>query len=341
MLNILAGLFFYEPSHFNYLSVDGNYAYGSTRQLSTLIKVDMQSNQVLWSLGGFNSNFTIYNTNGIPYPKVVNKNDYSSIPWGHQHKFQPLGDGYFSLFDNNIGNDHTAFTVKPWGTSSRVLILLVNEQTMEAWEIFSYPVGDNSMSYGCAEILPSGNILSNSYVDWVYPADEDHQYHVNMWEISPITSEPVWRIAFKGLNYNDPEDFVTPYRHVMDDPINPSAASPLGWNIYNVVRVYPTVLIKDVCIGWKDRTMYVQFTPFNTIRTQSDAPGTAVLSLNGEVLSKIDFYFHRAWLIRPQQIFAPNPDASSPQEIILSVSNQWNDVQTVALSSTATSSCSA
>jgi len=324
--------FYYAASHFNYLSVEGDFAYCSSRQLNSLVKVDMRTNQVLWTLGGENSDFIIYNVGGNAYPSPMEKGLPSfTLPWGHQHKFQYLGQGYFSLFDNNDLAPER-YMQKPWGTSSRCVILLVNEDTKEAWEVFSYLLGDSSKIYGGTDILPSGNILTSSIVEWVYPMNEDHQYHVNIWEISMNLQVPVWRVGFKGLNWKDPTDLQSPYSHLVYDPKNQDTLVPTGWNIYNVDRVYPTVLIDGLCLGQNREagSFYIEFIPYNTIRTQSDAPGVAFLSFNGNMVAQKNFLFHKSWLSRTETIVVPD-ELLGYTQILLTVNNQWNDALTITI----------
>jgi hypothetical protein len=310
-------------SHFNYLSVDGEFAYLSSRTLSALLKVDMRSNQVIWQLGGVDSSFTIIDANGNPYSETK-KSELSSYPWGSQHMFKSLGDGFFSLFDNNVVSSHAQLIrpQKQWGSSSRCVVLFVDENQMIAWEVFSYALGDNSLNYGGTEVLPTGNILTNSYVDWVYPMNEDHQYHVNLWEISPESNEPIWRIGFKGINPADASDLTNPYPHYFRDSSNPDATITMGWNIYNVDRVYPSVSAKNICIARREDRTFLSFAPYNTIRTQADAPGVATVSANGKIISMLEFKFQKGWLKRTEEIEVPLPRSNG---IVLAINNQWDE----------------
>jgi len=327
--------FFYEESHFNYLTVDDNYAYCSSRFLSSLLKVDMRTNEVLWHLGGDHNSFSIYDSEGNLYPNRGGNVPYV-LPWGHQHKFQFLGNGFFSLFDNN---ELPHGMSKPWGTSSRNVVLFVDEEKMEAREVFAYVIGDTAETYGSTEILPSGNILSNSYVNWVFPQNDDHQYHVNIWEISTETKQPVWRLGFKGLNFAKPNDTTTPYPHLFKDPKNEDSLVPIGWSIYNVDRVYPTVSLSGVCLSDEgDGKSFVKFNPFNTIRTQADAPGTAHILLDGKEITKQTFMFQKSWLPRTEQVeFDSNLlpcHLLSEQGLALKVNNQWGNAIIIDLDTT-------
>ena len=107
---------------------------------------------------------------------------------------------------------------------------------------------------------------------------------------------------------------------------------PTGWNIYNVERVYPTVLIDGLCF-WQNYVMgtsYIQFIPFNTIRTQSDAPGVAVLSLNGQIGAQKKFLYHRSWLSRTETLSIPD-ELIEHSQFLLTVNNQWNDALSVTI----------
>ncbi|CAN0040397.1 unnamed protein product [Heterosigma akashiwo] len=315
---------FFDKIHMNYLTIEGDYAYCSSRAKSALSKVDMRTNEKIWTLGGAGqeNDFTIYDINGNPYPKDFKSGDEDAAlkrPWNHQHKFQHLGMGFYSLFDNNVGDGHEQVP-KPWGTSSRNVILYVDEASRQAWEVFSHPTGDNAMSYGGTDLLPSGNVLTTSYVDWVHPADPDHQYHVNIWEVSTATNEVEWRAGFKGFNPVAPENLRDPYPHYFFDPLNPDGHVPTLWNIYTADRAYSTVFALHLCSARGGAA--VRFSPFNTVRTQNDAPGVAyLLDPQGQVAAQKPFMYQKAWLDRPEEIEVPLGLA----RFQLGLNNQWDN----------------
>jgi len=311
-----------DDSHLNYLTVDGPFAYGSSRGESTLYKINMRTNQKVWALGGRDSNFTIYGINGQPYDTKLHKYAPERYPWNHQHKFQYLGDGFFSLFDNNVGTGHDQVE-KPWGKSSRLVVLHVNEETMQAREVFSHPTGDSAMSYGGTDPLPSGNVLATSYVDWVHPADPDHRYHCNVWEVNMETHEVEWRLGFRGLNPLEPVNLQSPYPHYFYDPTNPDGHVPTGWNIYTADRAYPTVFARRLCLARGGAAL--RFSPFNTVRTQSDHPGAAALFAAGSdsPAAQKAFLYQRGWLDRPEEIEVPPPLRGGPARLTLN--NRWGN----------------
>jgi len=342
-------------AHMNWISVTPDAVYISERQKSALKKVNKATKTVEWNLGGHMNAFKIFDIDGNPVEIRMNNKD-TTQPWNHQHRFQHIDDNYFTLFDNNIGANH-AFIEKPWGQDSRMLVLFVDQEKREAYEVFSWPTGDRARSYGGTDILPSGNLLGSSYVDWVFPAMEDYQYHQNIWEVDP-KGEVVWRVGFKGHNIVKPEDMTNPYPHYFkakQDPAEIAAGKvldimPVGWNIYNVERIYRTPVVTKPCKYVAGDQDVLVFTPFNSIRTQMDTKGKALLTVEGssEILAQEDFMFHKAWLPRPVALLVPQSAKGGPpttgygfysassestgaQKMTLIITNHWAEFTIVQL----------
>jgi len=307
-------------AHMNYITVHDDAVYLSERSDSSLKKVNMNTNEVEWVLGGRHNTFTIFDAQGNKVEKLT-KHD---LPWNHQHKFQHLDDQYVSCFDNNVNTSHW-FIESPWGKDSRMLLMYIDQDTQTAYEVFSYPTGDRARSYGGTDILPSGNLLGSSYVDWVFPTNPDYQYHQNIWEVSP-NKELVWRVAFKGLNIVNPTDTTNPYPHFFRVLNNPNAdIMPVGWNIYNAERMYPRPVISKPCQVATAEGIAILFMPFNTIRSQEDYPGAAYLSRTGtkDYLGQAQFMFHKSWLPRPMVLRVPAGEENSP--LTITIVNHWKD----------------
>jgi len=314
-------------SHMNYLTVYGDDAYISERSHSSMKKVNMKTNEVEWVLGGKENTFTIYDIDGKKVEILQGKPEVrdQSQPWNHQHKFQMLDEEYFSMFDNNVGEGHL-FLEKSWGADSRMLVLKVDQENQVAREVWSRPVGDQARSYGGTDPLPSGNILGSSYVDWCFPATEDLPYHMNIWEMDP-QGEVVWRVAFKGLNLQNPEDRTTPHPHYFSFVGDKQTdLMPVGWNTYNAERAYTRPIITQPCVGQASNgQVYLQFIPTNTVRTQDDYPGTIYLTQQGQTqyIAQHPFNFQKSWLPRPQQVAVPTGYENVPLTIY--VFNHWQD----------------
>uniref|UniRef100_A0A7S3XXJ8 Uncharacterized protein n=1 Tax=Heterosigma akashiwo TaxID=2829 RepID=A0A7S3XXJ8_HETAK len=297
-----------EGSHINFLSIDGDYAYLSLRSFSCLVKVDMRTNQVIETIGGLDSDFTITDITG----EVSTEGG-----WSHQHKFQHLDDKYASLFDNHVNNEKSFIE----DSNSHMRVLKIDSEAKTVSEVFAFDTGDKSRIYGGADVLPSGNVLGNSYPMVVEPAVEDRQYHVNVWEVNMATNEADWRLAFKGRNPVDPANLRDPYPHYFYDPENPDGRVPTGWNIYTADRAYPTVFALNLCSANGGRSL--RFSPFNTVRTQEDAPGVAAVVLGGgEPVAQKAFLYQKAWLNRPEEIDVP---AGAGATFTFWMNNQWDN----------------
>jgi len=311
-------------SHINWLTVDGDYAYLSLRSDASLIKVDRRTNAIVWSLGGKNSDFRITDLDGRVYTKEMWHDKADFDMWNHQHKFQYLGGGYFSLFDNHIDSDHAFIR----GESSRMVVLQVDERAREAREVFRHATGDRAHIYGSADVVPSGNVLGNSYPDVVAPASADGQYHANLWEVTP-EGELAWRVGFKGRNPFDAGDAAgRPHAHA----VAPGEEPPVGWVVFNVERLYEEPQLTRPClVGGGGRGATLRLLPFNTVRTMDAAPGRATLreaGRGGRLLDEVEFQFARAWLeTGGVELWVEDP----AQPLALELANDWGDVRVVDL----------
>eukprot|EP00640_Fibrocapsa_japonica_P000702 CAMPEP_0113936022 /NCGR_PEP_ID=MMETSP1339-20121228/3017_1 /TAXON_ID=94617 /ORGANISM="Fibrocapsa japonica" /LENGTH=568 /DNA_ID=CAMNT_0000938351 /DNA_START=247 /DNA_END=1953 /DNA_ORIENTATION=+ /assembly_acc=CAM_ASM_000762 len=321
-----------EYSHINWLSVEGKYAYLSLRSYGCLQKVDMETNEVIWTLGGRASTVDIWDINDNYYsPQTKMRNSYKPHAteslfgaWQHQHHFDRLDDRFYGLFDNNVC---------PHGwcdeTGSRMVLLLMDEANLAAAEVFSFDTGDQSRIYGTSILTPSGNVVGNSYHEYVYPSSEDRQYHVNLWEITP-DNEIAWRVGIRGMNPWNPDDQQNEYCHAKTPGVEP----PTGWLVYDVERFYTSPVVSQPC---QTQNMYsgstaIRFLPFNTIRTTDDLPGAAFLfdaGSQGAPISQTNFMFPRAWVPRPVEVDVPPNKMNSPLDLL--IMNGWQEGTPVAV----------
>ncbi len=136
--------------HGNSLEVDvnGNILF-SMRHTSSVIKVDRQTGNVDWILGGKRNQFNFYNEHQSNYP------NYFSFQ--HDVKEIPDSNGYITIFDN--GNQHPT----PY---SRAVEYKLDEQNLTAtlvWEYTHTPV-IYSTAMGSVQRLSNGNTL----IGWGY-----------------------------------------------------------------------------------------------------------------------------------------------------------------------------
>jgi hypothetical protein len=299
----------FEPgySHANYVSVSGKYVYVSLRSAAALMKVDKMTSEPIWTMGGRYGDIPIVDIDGNYYEAGARE-----ISWSHQHKFQHVDDKFYSLFDNHVGLDHGFLN----DGNSRLVLIYYDENENLAREIFAHDTGDKARIYGASELLPTGNILGNSYPYVVHPSVADRQYHVNLWEVTP-EGDLAWRVGVKGLNPWNPSDLTSPYPHSID----PEEEPPVGWMVYNAERFYDKPVIAQPCSVGSS----VRVRPFNTVKTSEDMPGIAYVYAEEEglLLAKVEFAFHKSWV--PRNLDIPLPEGYENTDLSIVVVNNWKD----------------
>ena len=127
--------------HGNSIEVDyDNNLIISNRKSSEIIKIDRETGNVIWIMGGPTNEFTILN------------DDLNGVSW--QHDVSRLENGNILIFDN--GNYHTPHT-------SRAVEYEIDETNKIATLVWEYqnPYNYKSKAMGSAQRLPNGNTLIN------------------------------------------------------------------------------------------------------------------------------------------------------------------------------------
>jgi outer membrane protein assembly factor BamB len=128
--------------HLNAIDVDDdNNLVFSCRHLSAVYKIERETGEIIWKLGGINSDFTF-----VDDPL----NGFSG-----QHAVRVLGNNHYILFDN--GNKHNPRT-------SRAVEYVLDTENMTAtlvWEYRQEPGTQYSHYMGNAQRLKNGNTLIN------------------------------------------------------------------------------------------------------------------------------------------------------------------------------------
>lgn len=130
-----------EWMHGNSIEVDyDNNLILSNRKSSEIIKIDRQTGDVIWIMGGPTNEFTILN------------DPLNGVSW--QHNVSRLENGNILVFDN--GNYHIPHT-------SRAVEYQIDEENKIATLVWEYqnPYDYKSKAMGSAQRLPNGNTLIN------------------------------------------------------------------------------------------------------------------------------------------------------------------------------------
>lgn len=156
--------------HGNALEVadDGNLLL-SSRHLSEITKIDRQTGEVIWRMGGKANQFTF--EGGEPY--------------AYQHDIRQLPNGNLTVFDNQGYTNHPA--------ASKGIEYRIDEETKTATQVWQFehqpPVFATFM--GNTQRLPNGN----TFLDWGAPYTKEDYAFINMSEVTP-DNDIVFQLSF-------------------------------------------------------------------------------------------------------------------------------------------------
>lgn len=127
-----------DPFHCNSIAIDsdGNILI-SDRHLSEITKINVQTGDIMWRLGGKNNQFTFVN---------------DTIGFSYQHDIRILANGDITLMDN--GNMHTP----PFSRALEYKLDDVNKTATLVWQFRHNPDAYNPFM-GNVQRLPDGNTL--------------------------------------------------------------------------------------------------------------------------------------------------------------------------------------
>ncbi|MBN2103662.1 aryl-sulfate sulfotransferase [bacterium] len=213
--------------HMNAIDVDeDNNLIFSCRHLSAVYKIQRQTGEIIWKLGGINGNFTFVND---PF------NGFSG-----QHAVSVLGNNRYLLFDN--GNNHNPKT-------SRAVEYELDLDAMTAtlvWEYRQDPDAQFSHYMGNAQRLPNGNTLINWAEGGRPKATEVTPDGTKVYEMNFINHYDCYR-TYK-FDWNVPA--VRPYLIIESRPAGPTLLfNQFGdpdvdyYNIYHGTDPHPTAIL--------------------------------------------------------------------------------------------------
>ncbi len=140
------------------LSNDGNLLL-SSRNLSEITKIDLQTGAVIWRLGGRANQFTFVN----------------DLPFAYQHDIRQLPNGDITIFDNH-GTEQNP-------SASRGVEYQVDETHKTVTKVWEFtPTSPTFATFmGDTDRLADGN----TFLDWGAPFTQSGYQFVNMIEVNP------------------------------------------------------------------------------------------------------------------------------------------------------------
>ena len=176
--------------HFNALDVDEDgHIVVSARHLSETTKINRDTGEIIWRLGGSRSSFIFLNDplNGTSY----------------QHSISALGKGRYMVFDN--GNNHNPQVSR----AVEYQLNLTNMTATMVWQFRDTPEEFTDFM-GNAQRLPNGNTLINWVYDKIVEVDSNGAKHFEMNLVDFRKIYRVYRFPWDGV-VNVPYLIVEPY----------------------------------------------------------------------------------------------------------------------------------
>ena len=113
------------------------------RHLSSIVKINRKTGDVMWILGGKQNEFTFINEHGENAPTY----------FSYQHDISVLPNGNFTLFDN--GEQHSP----NYSRGVEYKLDVPNKTATLVWEYRHLPNDIYAAAMGSVERLPNGNYI--------------------------------------------------------------------------------------------------------------------------------------------------------------------------------------
>ncbi|MBN1997348.1 aryl-sulfate sulfotransferase [candidate division KSB1 bacterium] len=168
--------------HMNAISIDDDgHILLSSRHLSEVTKINRQTGDIIWRLGGAHNQFFFIND---PFDGFTN-----------QHDIRSLGNGRYTVYDN--GNLHP-------NQQSRAVEYEVDVDNKTATLVWQFQYSPPKFSYwmGNVQRLPNGNTLVNASIDTDAPVFtevcQDGQKAFELWQDANATFYRIFRFPWNG-----------------------------------------------------------------------------------------------------------------------------------------------
>lgn len=243
-----------DPNHVQMVDED-KFAIISSRQTDGILRVHAKTGDVVWTLGGEDGDFRIYDLDGNEWKKGTSL-------WVGQHNAEYVGDDEYCLFDNQ--EDSAAATLNV----SRLLCVQVDVTTMTAKVTFEHLMDAYTPHFGDNDRLPTGNQLGIAWPK-VFPVEE--QYDVRAVEIVRETGATAWGVDVVGVKCTEAEAGA--------DGSCDRGVDGVGWTAYSIERFYAKPLISNATC---DKSAgYVYFDAVNNFKQNNPSAATYAITNPG------------------------------------------------------------
>ena len=231
--------------------------YISSRNTDAIVKVNVSSGDVLWTLGGPYGDYDIVDFDGTKYAA-------GSSLWAGQHNAEYFGDDEYCMFDNQYDS----------GNNSRLLCVVLDESEAYAYLSWEYDTGDYSPHFGDNDRLPTGNMLGCFWP--MYQYDDADQFDERAIEVTRPGGETAWQLDVKGVKCDESEC---------------KRAAGSGWTFYSIERFYTAPLLYNVaCAGGQ-----LTFSTHNNFKQSDASEAHYEVTSGGSKVASGTFYFTPHW----------------------------------------------
>ena len=282
-----------DYSHGNSIDVDfdGNWLI-SSRHMDEVTKIDRQTGEIIWRLGGKNNDFTFLNDADLFY---------------HQHDARRLANGNLLLFDNGAVGERT---------TSRAVEYVLDEENFTAAVVqqFAQEPATFSLAMGSANRLANGNTL----VGWGsgYPAvTEFRPDGSKAFELAldaPLVSYRVYRSPWFGRPTTPPT--------LLAELVPGGAELTISWNGATDITGYE--LYGTTTAGEEALLTFVSKTGFETTHflPQSQLKVTPSLRIMPLDANQNQTLFSERVTVQAEQIFIPLMMVDQPTVAVPAIS---------------------
>ncbi len=232
---------------------DEDMLYYHPRNTNTFFKINHSTKEVIWGLGEY-GDFTLIDR----YGRIAHSLFY------HGHALEKVDDNTFIIYDNDLHNQSDQFNHR-----SRMIEITINEDTMTAYESWTWTGGDDYWCHfwGDADRLPNGNRLGT----FGAPTHAAGDYGPRVVEVNDA-GDIVWEMNFL-------------------------AEEQYKWGIYRCerVRFEPSLISPTDTVALFNEDIELTWQALYNFRSKMSMNGSFNVYVNGSHVESGDIIYDRFW----------------------------------------------